>query len=104
MPLKTLNMAARAASDELTGLDDHLYHDSNNVSLRYTDRIIELGGTPSVGSKGARFDNPQVESRFALVKSELIKKGRPWRTVEHVELATLEQVQWFNKKLFDSEL
>ncbi len=45
--------------------------------LTYTDRIVELGGTPSVGSKGDSYDNALAESQFALFKTELIKKGAP---------------------------
>ena len=45
-----------------------------------------------------------AESQFALFKTELIKKRRPWRTVEEVELATLEWVWWFNNQRLHSEL
>lgn len=32
------------------------------------------------------------------MKTELIKPGGPWRTVEQVEIATLEWVDWFNHR------
>jgi hypothetical protein len=41
------------------------------------------------------YDDPMAESEFALLKTELIRKQRPWRSVEQVELATLEWVWWF---------
>lgn len=104
LPLQALNMAAWAVSDDLTGLVHHSDRGSNYVSLTYTDRIIELGGTPSVGSKGDSYDNALAESQFALFKTELIKKRRPWRSVEQVELATLEWVWWFNNQRLHSEL
>ncbi len=104
LPLQALNMAAWMVSDALTGLVHHSDRGSNYVSLAYTDRIVELGGTPSVGSKGDSFDNALAESQFALFKTELIKKQRPWRSVEHVELATLEWVWWFNNQRLHSEL
>ena len=104
LPLQALNIAAWAVSDDLTGLVHHSDRGSNYVSLTYTDRIVELGGTPSVGSKGDSYDNAMAESQFALFKSELIKKRRPWRTVEQVELATLEWVWWFNNQRLHSEL
>jgi transposase InsO family protein len=72
--------------------------------LAYTDRIVELGETPSVGSKGDSYDNALAESQFALFKTELIRKQRPWRSVEQVELATLEWVWWFNNQRLHSEL
>jgi len=34
------------------------------VSLTYTDRIVELGGTPSVGSKGDSYDCQSVSAWF----------------------------------------
>ena len=48
--------------------------------------------------------NALAESQFALFKTELIKKRRPWRTVEEVELATLEWVWWFNNQRLHSGL
>lgn len=104
LPLQALNMAAWMVSDDLTGLVHHSDRGSNYVSLAYADRIVELGGTPSVGSKGDSFDNALAESQFALFKTELIKKRRPWRTVEQVELATLEWVWWFNNQRLHSEI
>jgi len=97
-------MAAWNVSDDLTGVIHHSDRGSNYVSLAYTDRIVELGGTPSVGSKGDSYDNALAESQVALFKTELIKKRRPWRTVEQVELATLEWVWWFNNQRLHSEL
>ena len=34
----------------------------------------------------------------------MIKPRKPWRTVEEVELATLEWVCWFNNTRLNSEL
>ena len=104
LPLQALNMAAWMVSDDLTGLVHHSDRGSNYVSLAYTDRIVELGGTPSVGSKGDSFDNALAESQFALFKTELIRKRHPWRSVEQVELATLEWVWWFNNQRLHSEI
>ena len=104
LPLQALDMAVWNVSDDLTGLVHHSDRGSNYESLTYTDRIVELGGTPSVGSKGASCDNALAESQFALFKTELIKKRRPWRTVEQVELATLEWVWWFNNQRLHSEI
>lgn len=52
LPLQSLNMAAWMVSDDLTGLVHHSDRGSNYVALAYTDRILELGGTPSIESKG----------------------------------------------------
>ena len=104
LPLQALKMAAWRVSDNPTGLVYHSDRGSNYVSLAYTDRIVELGGTSFVGSKGDSYDNALAESQFALFKTELIKKRRPWNTVEQVELATLEWVLWSNNQRLHSEL
>jgi hypothetical protein len=36
---------------------------------------------------------------FSRRATELIKLRGPWRTVEQVEIATLEYVDWFNRRL-----
>jgi len=39
-----------------------------------------------------------------LYKRELIRRQGPWHNVEHVELATLGWVEWFNNRRLHSEL
>ena len=39
-----------------------------------------------------------AESVIGLFKTELIKPAGPWRTVEQVEIATLNYVDWFNNR------
>ena len=73
LPTRALNMAAWHVDYDLHGLAHHSDRGSNYVSLAYTDRIVELGGTPSVGFKGDSYDNALAESQFALFKTELIK-------------------------------
>jgi putative transposase len=56
-----------------------------------------------VGSVGDAYDNALAESMIGLLKTELIKPGGPWRTVEQVEIACLEYVDWFNhRRLFEA--
>lgn len=40
----------------------------------------------------------------ALYKAELIRQRGLWKTVEQVELATLEYVWWWNKERLHGEL
>lgn len=70
----------------------------------YTDRIAELGATPSTGTVGDNYDNAMAEAVNGLYKTELIRRRGPWRTVEQVELATLEWVWWWNNQRLHSEL
>ena len=53
---------------------------------------------PSVGSTGDSYDNALAETINGLYKTELIRKRGPWRTVDDVEYATLEWVDWFNHR------
>ena len=52
----------------------------------------------SVGSRGDSYDNALAETINGLYKTELIHKRGPWRTVDDVEFATLEWVDWFNNR------
>jgi hypothetical protein len=41
------------------------------------------------------WNNALAETINGLYKTELIKPRKPWRTIEEVELATAEWVDWF---------
>lgn len=100
LPLQALNMAAWDADGDLGQLTHHSDHGSNYMALVYTDRIVELGATPSTGTVGDSFDNALAEAVNGLYKTELIRRQGPWRTVEQVEIATLEYVwRWNNQRL-----
>ena len=104
LPLQALDMAAWDAGDDLTGLTHHSDHGSNYMAMVYTDRIVELGAVPSTGTVGDSFDNAMAEAINNLYKTELIRQQGPWRTVEQVELATLEYVWWWNNQRLHGEL
>lgn len=104
LPLQALNMAAFTAGGDLTGLTHHSDHGSNYMALVYTDRVVELGATPSTGTVGDSYDNALAEAVNGLYKTELIRQRGPWRTVEQVELATLEWVWWWNHQRLHGEL
>ena len=58
------------------------------------------GGCSSV--RAAALDNAFAETINGLYKTELIKKQGPWRSVEQVELATAEWVDWFTfRRLYE---
>ena len=42
--------------------------------------------------------NALAETIIGFYKTELFKPEGPWRTADHVELATLEWVDWFNHR------
>ena len=68
------------------------------LSIRYTERLAEAGIERSVGSVGDSYDNALAESVIGLFKTEVIYKRGPWRSLDAVEYATLEWVDWFNNR------
>ena len=80
------------------GLVHHSDRGVQYVSLRYTERLAEAGIEPAVGSVGDNYDNALAESINGLYKTEVIRRWGPWRSLEAVELATLEWVDWFNNR------
>jgi transposase InsO family protein len=46
--------------------------------------------------------NALAETVNGLYKTELIHRQGPWRTVEHVELATSRWVDWWNHRRLHS--
>ena len=80
------------------GLVHHSDRGSQYVSIKYTERLIEAGLVPSVGSVGDSYDNALAETINGLYKTELIKPRGPWKTVDDVEIATAEWVDWFNHR------
>ena len=66
------------------------------VAILCTERLLEAGVEPSVGSVGDSYDNALAETINGLFKTEVIRRRGPWRNMEAVEFATLEWVDWFN--------
>ena len=81
---------------------DELVHHSDRgvqyLSIRYTERLAEAGIERSVGGVGDSYDNALAESVIGLFKTEVIRRRGPWRSVDDVEFATLEWVDWFNNR------
>ena len=98
MVLDALEMARWQRGTNFEELRCHSDAGSQFTSLRYTERLDEIGARPSIGSVGDSFDNALAESVNALYKTELVRgPGRgPWRTIEDLELQTLAWVHWHN--------
>jgi putative transposase len=67
------------------------------TSIRYTDRLDELGAAPSVGSRGDAYDNAMAEAWVATFKSELVD-GRRFPSFEHAEHETLHWIGFYNEE------
>jgi transposase InsO family protein len=80
------------------GLVHHSDRGVQYVSIKYTERLAEAGIEPSVCSVGDSYDNALAETVIGLFKTEVIHRRGPWRSLEAVEYATLEWVDWFNNR------
>jgi putative transposase len=88
---------ARDGVTDLSGLVHHNDAGSQYTSIAFTERLAAAGVDASVGNVGDALDNALAESVIGLFKTEEIRRRGPWRTVEHVEAATLAWVDWFNR-------
>ena len=74
------------------GLVHHSDRGSQYLSIHYTERLIEVGIDPSVGSVGDSYDNALAESTIGLFKTEVIDFMGPWKSVGQIEWETLKWV------------
>ena len=98
LALDALEQALYDRAGNLDGLVHHSDRGTQYLSIRYTERLADAGVAPSVGSRGDSYDNALAESVIGLFKTEVIWRRGPWRTVEDVEFATLEWIDWFNTR------
>lgn len=99
MVLDAIEMARWSRGTRLDGLRCHSDAGSQFTSVRYGERLAEIGAVPSIGSVGDSYDNALAETLNGYYKAELIRgpaRQHPWKTVEDVELATLGWVHWHN--------
>ena len=85
------------------GLVAHSDRGSQYTSIRYTERLDELGIAPSVGSRGDALDNAMAEAWVATYKSELVA-GRRFPGFEHAEHETLHWIGFYNEERLHEEL
>lgn len=99
MVLDAIEMARWSRGTILTGLRCHSDAGSQFTSIRYSERLAEIGAIPSIGTVGDSYDNALAETVNGYYKAELIRgpaRQGPWKAVEDVELATLGWVHWHN--------
>jgi len=77
------------------GLIAHSDRGSQYTSIRYTDRLDELGAAPSIGSRGDAYDNAMAEAWVATFKTELVD-GRRFPSFEHAEHEVLHWIGFYN--------
>ena len=121
LALDALEQALHERRAHREGLIHRSVRGVQSLSMRYTERLVQMGIAPSVGSVGDSYHNAPRSSRgqalaesiIGLYKSEAIchsrrhpresgDRRRPWRHCEAVELATLQWVHWYNhRRLFE---
>jgi putative transposase len=101
MVLDALEMARRSrGGHRLVGLVAHSDAGSQFTSVRFTERLDEIGACPSIGTVADSFDNALAETTNGLYKTECVygpDAPRHWDDVDELELATLSWVHWFNE-------
>ncbi len=99
MVLDAIEMARWSRGARHEGLRCHSDAGSQFTSIRYGERLAEIGATPSIGTVGDSYDNALAETVNGYYKTELVRgpaRSGPWKTVEDLELATLGWVHWHN--------
>ncbi|MGA5599293.1 IS3 family transposase [Streptomyces thermocarboxydus] len=105
LPLDALEMALwRRRIKKDSGLIHHSDRRSQYVSIRYTDRLADVGASASVGSVADSYDNAMAEALNGTFKAELIEMQGPWKDVDQVERAIFQWVTWYNEERLHSAL
>jgi putative transposase len=101
MVLDALEMARGSRGrHRLVGLVAPSDAGSQFTSVRFTERLDEIGARPSIGTVADSFDNALAETTNGLYKTECVRgpdAPAVWDDVDELELATLSWVHWFNE-------
>ena len=101
MVLDALEMARRSRGGRrLVGLIAHSDAGSQFTSVRFTERLDEIGARPSIGTVADSYDNALAETTNGLYKAECVRgpdAPAVWDDVQ-LELETLAWVHWFNEQ------
>ncbi|MEX5300224.1 IS3 family transposase [Kocuria sp. CPCC 205292] len=83
---------------DTSGVVHHSDKGVQYVAVRYTQRLAEAGAVTAVGSTGDSYDNALAEALNSLFKAELIRNRGPWKSIDDLEIAVAEYVDWFNHR------
>jgi putative transposase len=91
-----------------SGLIHHSDAGSQYTSIVYTsmvfaETLVLEGIAASIGSVGDAYDNALAETTIGLYKTEAVGRNSPFltgpvRTIDEVEYATMEWVDWYNAR------
>jgi transposase InsO family protein len=79
------------------------------TSIAFAETLVLEGIAASIGSVGDACDNALAETTIGLFKTEAISTSSPFRsgplrTLDDVEYATMEWVDWYNNRRLHSGL
>ncbi|WAU82440.1 integrase core domain-containing protein [Streptomyces sp. Qhu-G9] len=74
------------------------------MSIRYSERLRDVGAAASVGSVADSYDNAMAEALNGSFEAELIEHHGPWRDAGQVERAVVQWVGWYNTERLHSAL
>jgi putative transposase len=85
-----------------SGLIHHSDAGSQYASIAFAETLALKGIAASIGSVGDAYDNALAETMIGLFKTEAVGRGSPFlagplRTIDDVEYATIEWVDWFEQ-------
>jgi putative transposase len=89
---------------DTSGLTHHSDKGVQYVAVRYTQRLAEAGAVASVGSTGDSYDNALAEAFNSLFKAELVRNLGPWKSIDDLEIAVAEYIDWFNHRRLHGEI
>jgi putative transposase len=98
MAIHRRDSAPPAGREADAGLIHHSDHGAQYTSFGFSQRLIEAGIAPSLGSVGDSFDNAMAESWFGTIKIELIYR-RVWPSRHGAELGIFAWIEgWYNPR------
>jgi putative transposase len=74
------------------------------TAIRYAETLADVDAVASVGSRGDSYDNALAESTIGQIKAELVHRCGPWRSVEQLEYALFEYLDWWNHRRLHGEI
>lgn len=92
------------AGRDTSGLVHHSDRGVQYVAVRYTQRLADAGVVASVGSTGDSYDNALAEAFNSLFKAELVRNKGPWCSIDDLEIAVAEYLDWFNHRRLHGEI
>ncbi len=82
----------------------HSDHGAQYTAIRFTQRLVDAGARPSMGSVGDSYDNALAENFFSSLKVERIYRTT-YRTREDAELDLVRWIDaWYNPRRIQREL